>query len=73
MNVYARGLDWHGEREPVHSVEVIDDEAFARGRRNIEEGGPKGLAIDKPASWSRSRARNSRWRFHALRSITGAG
>jgi sugar lactone lactonase YvrE len=47
VNVYQRGAGWDGEHRPVHSVEVIDDVAFARGRRNIEEGGPKGLAIDR--------------------------
>jgi sugar lactone lactonase YvrE len=47
VNVYQRGAGWDGEHRPLHSFEVIDDEAFARGRHNIEEGGPKGLAIDR--------------------------
>jgi hypothetical protein len=42
--VYARdGDSWQGLRYPVKSVRVMDDETFLRGRKNPEEGGPKGI------------------------------
>lgn len=47
VHVYHSEDTWRGERRPVHSVTVLDDAAFARGRTNIEEGGPKGLDIDR--------------------------
>jgi len=71
VNVYARGLDWHGERVPLHSVEVIDDEVFARGRRNIEEGGPKGLAIDKTGELVAVTCEEQPLALYAVRAMTG--
>jgi DNA-binding beta-propeller fold protein YncE len=47
VHVYERGDSWSGEHNPVRSVEVVDEETFARGRHNPEEGGPKGIAIDQ--------------------------
>lgn len=47
VHVYHAGDSWRGERQPVQSVTVLDGEAFARGRTNKEEGGPKGLDIDR--------------------------
>ena len=47
IHVYERGETWAGEHLPIHSVRVLDDEAFARGRVNIEEGGPKGIDFDR--------------------------
>lgn len=47
VNVYARGDTWAGPHEPVRSALVLDDETFARGRVNLEEGGPKGIDIDR--------------------------
>ncbi len=37
--------NWAGDRQPEASLRVIDDDAFARGARNPEEGGPKGLGV----------------------------
>lgn len=36
---------WSGKHFPVHSLRVIDSEAFIRGHVNHSEGGPKGLAL----------------------------
>lgn len=44
--VYARGDGWGGVHERERTVVVLSDEAFAMGRFNQEEGGPKGLDID---------------------------
>ena len=37
--------DWCGVRWPDATVRVMDDEAFQRGRYNVEEGGPKGIDL----------------------------
>jgi DNA-binding beta-propeller fold protein YncE len=47
IHVYARGEQWGGARKPARSVVVLDEETFVRGRKNPEEGGPKGLDIDR--------------------------
>jgi hypothetical protein len=47
IHVYERGDGWAGTRDPMRSVEVLDDETFMRGRSNPQEGGPKGLDIDR--------------------------
>jgi hypothetical protein len=39
--------DWSGVWYPTASVRIMDDETFTRGRHNPQEGGPKGLAIDR--------------------------
>ncbi len=47
VRVYAKdGDSWQGLRYPVKSVRLMDDETFLRGRKNPEEGGPKGIAVD---------------------------
>jgi len=47
VHVYAKvGDSWQGIRYPVRSIRVMDDETFLRGRRNPQEGGPKGIDID---------------------------
>ena len=38
--------NWAGPRDAVDLFRVLDDETFAKGRSNIEEGGPKGLDLD---------------------------
>lgn len=46
FRVYAKaGADWRGERDPIATVRVMDEETFTRGHRNPQEGGPKGLDI----------------------------
>ena len=36
---------WTGVAYPVRSIRVLDDDAFARGRHNRYEGGPKGIDV----------------------------
>ncbi len=51
VHVYARdGDSWQGTRDPVSSYRVMDDETFLRGRYNPEEGGPKGIDVDREMS-----------------------
>ena len=46
VHIYAKnGVDWKGEREPITSIRVMDDNTYLRGRYNPEEGGPKGVDI----------------------------
>lgn len=47
IRIYERGDSWAGEHHPLRSVEVLDEETFMRGRHNPEEGGPKGIAMDR--------------------------
>jgi DNA-binding beta-propeller fold protein YncE len=47
LHVYAGEGGWTGYREPSRTVAVLDDETFARGSSNPEEGGPKGIDIDR--------------------------
>ena len=47
LHIYAQDSDeWRGVRHPLATVRIMDDPMFERGRRNPEEGGPKGLDID---------------------------
>jgi DNA-binding beta-propeller fold protein YncE len=39
--------DWSGERTPAATHRVMDEACFERGRVNPQEGGPKGLDIDR--------------------------
>lgn len=51
VHVYSQHHDdWRGVRPPVATVRIMDDAVFQRGRHNPEEGGPKGLAIDRSSS-----------------------
>jgi DNA-binding beta-propeller fold protein YncE len=46
VHVFARGKDgWSDAASPPVSIRVMDDDAFQRGRRNPQEGGPKGVDI----------------------------
>lgn len=47
IHVFDAGPDWAGKKSPARSVRVLDDATFLRGRRNPEEGGPKGIDIDR--------------------------
>jgi hypothetical protein len=43
----ATGGEWSGDHAPITTLEVMDGETFQRGRYNPQEGGPKGLDIDR--------------------------
>jgi DNA-binding beta-propeller fold protein YncE len=48
IHIYASdGQGWCGARNPVASFRIMDDAVFARGRNNPQEGGPKGIDIDR--------------------------
>jgi DNA-binding beta-propeller fold protein YncE len=48
IQVYARGQnDWHGTRYPARSIRAMDEAVYRRGRKDPQEGGPKGIDIDR--------------------------
>ena len=48
VNVYKRGQgDWHGTYDPYSLFPVMEPAVFATGRHNPQEGGPKGIDLDK--------------------------
>ncbi|UVK40469.1 hypothetical protein LHFGNBLO_001939 [Mesorhizobium sp. AR10] len=47
LHIYDSDTGWNGRHTPSRSVAVLDDETFKRGRASLEEGGPKGLDIDR--------------------------
>ena len=48
VHIYAsEGQGWAGARSPVRSVRIMDEALFLRGRHNPQEGGPKGIDIDR--------------------------
>lgn len=48
VNVYRRqGLGWQGFHDPWSLFPVMSREVFVRGRLNPQEGGPKGIDVDR--------------------------
>jgi hypothetical protein len=48
VHVFERGDgDWAGARDPAKTVRVLDEATFLRGRSSAEEGGPKGIDVDR--------------------------
>lgn len=51
LHVYAAGpQEWRGVRDPIGRVRIMEDAVFQRGRANPEEGGLKGLDLDRTSS-----------------------
>ncbi|MET2830245.1 YncE family protein [Mesorhizobium shangrilense] len=71
LHVYERGTGWDGRRLPARSIAVLDEEIFLRGRTNDEEGGPKGLDIDRSNSVVAVTCEEQTLAFFSLASITG--
>ncbi|WP_245436448.1 beta-propeller fold lactonase family protein [Mesorhizobium tamadayense] len=71
VHVYASNGDWRGRRAPFRSVAVLDEETFLRGRANVEEGGPKGLDIDRSNSIVAVTCQEQTLAFYGLSSIVG--
>lgn len=71
LHVYERGTGWEGRRLPARSIAVLHEATFLRGRTNDEEGGPKGLDIDRSNSVVAVTCEEQTLAFFALASITG--
>ncbi|MDG4888836.1 hypothetical protein [Mesorhizobium sp. WSM4887] len=71
VHVYASEEGWKGRRTPSRSVAVLDDESFLRGRASVEEGGPKGLDIDRSNRVVAVTCQEQPLAFYGLSSIVG--
>jgi DNA-binding beta-propeller fold protein YncE len=69
--VYERGESWRGQRDPVRAVAVLDGDTFLRGHNNPEEGGPKGLDIDKTETVLAITCEEEQLAFFTLSSVLG--
>lgn len=48
VHLYGHGqAGWRGEFRPLQTLRTVDQARFLRGRHNPQEGGPKGIAIDR--------------------------
>ena len=70
LHVYDRGTGWDGRRAPERSISVLDEETFVRGRASFDEGGPKGLDIDRSNSVIAVTCEEQALAFFALASLT---
>src|SRR5438128_5718994 len=51
VHIYMQDrFGWRGVRNPLHSMRVLSDEDFLRGRSTDGDGGPKGIDIDNSMS-----------------------
>jgi DNA-binding beta-propeller fold protein YncE len=71
LNVYERGESWAGARDPARTVTVLDNETFLRGHTNPQEGGPKGLDIDKTGTILATTCEEDQLSFFTLGSVLG--
>ncbi len=69
--VYERGASWAGPRDPVRAVTVLDSETFLRGSNSPEEGGPKGLDIDRSGRVVAVTCEERQLAFFTLGSVLG--
>lgn len=72
VHVYAGDGGWKEHREPARSVAVLDEATFLRGRASFDEGGPKGLDIDRSNSVVAVTCEEQTLAFFALATILGA-
>ena len=72
VHVCERGAGWAGSRGPTSSAAVLDDETFKRGRANPEEGGPKGIDIDRTGKVMAATCEEQTLAFFSLAAVTGA-
>lgn len=69
--VYERGESWAGPRDPARRVAVLDRETFLRGHSNPEEGGPKGLDIDRTGTVMATTCEEEVLSFFTVSSVLG--
>lgn len=69
--VYERGESWVGPRDPARAVAVLDRETFLRGHTNPEEGGPKGLDIDRTGAVLATTCEEDLLSFFTMSSVLG--
>src|SRR5262249_54887939 len=71
VHIFAKnGSSWRGVHNPMISLRVMSDEDFLRGRRNPEEGGPKGIDVDNAMNIFAITCGNQPLAFFDLKAIT---
>jgi hypothetical protein len=71
VNVYESDGDWTGVRKPKRELRVLDAATFQRGRHNPQEGGPKGLDIDRTGRVVAVTCEEQTVGFHSLSAMIG--
>lgn len=71
LQIYRSDGDWRGERPAVRTAEVLDAKSFGRGHASAEEGGPKGLDIDRSGTVVAITCEEEPLAFFALASLVG--
>ncbi len=71
INVFRRQTDWDGNHDVTRSAVVLDEETYLRGRHNPEEGGPKGVDIDRTGQVVAITCQEEPLAFFALSEIIG--
>ena len=72
VNVYRReGPGWQGVRDPWSLFPVMSREVFLRGRLNPQEGGPKGIDIDRDMRVLATTCEYQTLRFFDLAQVLG--
>ena len=70
VHIYAKGPGtWQGVRNPLMSLEVIEENTFLRGKYNPQEGGPKGIAISDDMAVFATTSEHQPLAFFNLRAI----
>jgi hypothetical protein len=74
VHVYARPVGgWSGTHHPARRVRVVDAVRFVRGHWNEQEGGPKGLSIDRTGRVLALTCDQQPLRFLALDEVIASG
>lgn len=63
--------DWNGEREPVSSVQILDDATFERGHFHPGEGGPKGIDLTRDGALLAATCEEDPLVFFDMRPVLG--
>ncbi|MBK9610912.1 hypothetical protein [Candidatus Amarobacter glycogenicus] len=77
VHVYESDGDWSGARDSVRAVTVLDSATFERGRTdkagqtNREEGGPKGVDIDRSGRVMALTCQEEPLAFFSMASVAG--
>lgn len=71
IHVFRRQTGWDGNHDVTRSAVVLDEETYLRGRHNPEEGGPKGIDIDRTGRVVAITCQEEPLAFFALREIIG--
>ncbi len=72
LYVYSSDGDWRGERPPAHEANVMDETSFDQRNVSEDEGGPKGLDIDRLGSVVAVTCETEPLAFYAMSTVVGS-